>query len=101
MENKNAFKVTFIGPGGAGKKCIINRLLKNTFEDVGSSSGSSFCCKSITLEGHSFTIDIWDIIETKKYREEANFFYKDADGIFTVYDIANKNSFDDIDRSLA
>ena len=100
MKNKNAFKVIFIGPGGAGKTCIINRLLRDTFEDVGTTTGASYCCKSITLEDHSFTADIWDTSGRERYMALTKIYVKDADGVFVVYDITNKNSFDNMDYWL-
>ena len=99
MEDKEEIKLVFIGSYGVGKTNIIRILLgKNYDEGIKSNSSASFVSKSIEIEGHSYTVYLWDTIGRTYYMNLTKLFLKDAKGIFVVYDITDKNSFDEVDE---
>jgi len=99
MENKKGFKIVFIGSSNTGKTCIIDRLLGKYFiNNNAATNGPSYSSKSLILEGRSFIADIWDTAGVEKYRPLTKFYLKDAKGVFVVYDITSKDSFDAIDE---
>jgi small GTP-binding protein len=50
------------------------------------------------LEGNSIKLQIWDTAGQERFRTITSAYYKGAQGIFIVYDILNKQSFQDIDN---
>ena len=52
------------------------------------------------LEGQSFTANIWDTPGIEKFRSRVKIFLKGAKGVFIVYDITRKESFDEIDEYI-
>ena len=98
MEDKNNIKLVVIGDFGTGKTCIINSLLGKDFDSKSpATTGASYCSKSLILEGHSFTADIWDTCGAEAYKSLTKFFLQGAKGAFIVYEINSKCSFDNID----
>ena len=99
MEEENKYKVVFVGSSGVGKTNIIGRLLgKDFIEDTKSNHGGLFHIKTLEIEGNSFITEIWELDGDKKYRSLSKFFIKGTKGAFVVYDIKDKNSFNDIDE---
>ncbi len=98
MEDKNNIKLVFVGDKGTGKTSIINRLLGKDFDSsISTTVAASFSSKSLIIKGHSFTADIWDTAGSEMYRSMLKLFLKGAKGVFIVYNINNKESFDNID----
>ena len=100
MEDDNEFKIVYFGPGEVGKTCIVDRLLGKGFSEHMATSGASYSTKSLILEGHSFTANIWDTAGIKSYKSISKFFLKDAKGAFVIYDITSKETFDEIDERI-
>ena len=99
MSKAETVKVVLIGESGVGKTSIIARFINDTFDpNCVTSLGASYISKNLTFPEHQKTIkfDIWDTAGQEKYRSLAKVFYKDAMMIIFVYDITNKNSFDEI-----
>ena len=92
------FKVCLVGESGVGKTCIINKFVKNEFNlDEVSTAAASYAQKNIQMEGGKvIKFHIWDTAGQEKYRSIAKIFYKETKAAFIVYDITNKNSFEEI-----
>ena len=98
MAEKN-FKFVLIGNSSVGKTKIIDSLLERLCvgEKYKATNGCSYNSKSFKLEGRLFNADIWDTSGLESFRPLTRQFLKGANGIFVVYDITNKSSFDNID----
>ena len=84
-----------------GKTNIVSRYIKNEFnKDSMSTIGVEFGSKELVIEGHNVKVQIWDTAGQEKYKSITNAYYKGAKGAFVVYDITNKNSFDNADNWL-
>ena len=96
--NTKNVKICLLGGTGVGKTCIINRFSKNEFkENTVSTSGGSYSVKDITLDDKTTVhCDVWDTAGQEKFRSLTKHFYKDAYIVGLVYDITNKNSFDEL-----
>ena len=95
------FKVVLIGDMKVGKTNIVSRYIKNEFnKDSISTIGVEFGSKELVIEGHNVKVQIWDTAGQEKYKSITNAYYKGAKGAFVVYDITNKNSFDNADNWL-
>ena len=95
--NGNSVKVTLLGNAGVGKTCIIGRFLSNDFkESTNSTRGADYSQKSITINNQTINLDIWDTAGQENYRSLGRHFYKDSLIVLLVYDITNRESFDDL-----
>ena len=101
MEDENyemMFKVVLVGDSFVGKTNIMSKYLKNEFhEDSKSTVGVEFGSKQFIIENHKIKAQIWDTAGQERYKSITSAYYKGAKGVFVIYDISNKNSFDSID----
>ena len=99
-ENEKVCKLVLIGESGVGKTCITNRFINDKFEDNQKSTGTAiFAAKTISFEkfeGKSIKFQIWDTAGQERYRALNRMFYKDAGAVILVYDVTNKESFEEI-----
>ena len=97
-EDEKICKIVLIGESGVGKTCIISRYINNTFEvNTMSTTGASYAGKSIKFDnGKVLRFEIWDTAGQEKYRSLTKIFYKEASIAILVYDITNRESFEEI-----
>ena len=99
-EEVKSVKVVLIGESGVGKTCIFSRFVNNMFDDgVISNITASFSKKNMKFDafgGKEIQYDLWDTAGQEKFRAIAKILYKDAQVIILVYDITNKESFNEI-----
>ena len=92
-------KIALFGESGVGKTSILTRYCQNVFDsDVKTTKIASFT-KSVVCSSDKKTeiqLRIWDTAGQETYRSLASFYYKDADAVFLVYDVTNKESFDEL-----
>ena len=99
-ENKdnNSIKIAFIGDQYSGKTSIINRYCENKFEDDNyeSTIAVDFKSKMILLNDQNIKLYFYDTSEQEKFHALIPSYIKDAKIIIIVYDITNKNSFNNL-----
>ena len=99
-ENAKSCKIVLLGESGVGKTSIIDRFINDKFEDEGISTiAASFVDKTMTFEefqGKSVKFEIWDTAGQEKYRSLNKIFYKKTGAAILVYDITNKQSFEEL-----
>lgn len=92
-------KVVVIGYVAVGKTCILNRYINNVFtSDPPSTNGASYSCKVLNFDEYNQNIkfDIWDTSGQERFRSLNKIFYRDAKIGILVYDITNKESFNEL-----
>ena len=91
------FKYIIIGDPEVGKSSIIQRYINNEFNrNYSSTIGVEFHVPSIELNKKTYKIQIWDTGGKKENQIQAKIVCKGAICAFIVYDITNKNSFNNI-----
>ena len=100
MKKKNEFKIVFIGTNCAGKTNIINRFISNKYDENSGPTTVSFSSRQFELEFELYTINIFDTVGASAFRKLVKIYLPDSDGVVVVYDITNKNSFDEIDEYI-
>ena len=96
-EQKNIVKITFIAAAGVGKTCIIKRFTQNSFDEKELSTlGGSYSMKTIKVGDKEVRCDLWDTAGQEKFRALGKHFYKDSYIVCLVYDITNRDSFDNL-----
>ena len=95
MTSPEKIKVVLIGETMTGKTSLIKRLIENTFEEESASTlVATTVTKTFTYEG--LTLDIWDTAWQEKFRSLNKVFYKSAIIIILVYNITERNTFEQI-----
>jgi Ras-related protein Rab-11A len=90
-----------IGDSATGKSNILNRYTKDQFSlNTKSTVGVEFGAKSLTFKEQIIKAQIWDTAGQERYKSVTNAYYKNAKGAFIVYDITNKQSFENVDSWL-
>ena len=91
-------KLVLIGESGVGKTSIITQFVEEVFTaDKNSTIGGTFSSKSVKCgNGKNLKLEIWDTAGQERYRSVTKMFYKDANAAILVYDITNKNSYDQL-----
>ena len=93
------FKIVLIGESGVGKTCILQRYINDIINpNVMPTIGTTFSTKIIEIKEYNKKIkfELWDTAGQEKYKSIAKIFYRNADVCVFVYDITNKNSFNEI-----
>ena len=95
--NGDSVKVTLLGNSGVGKTCIIYRFTNNDYkEGTMTTRGADYSQKSITIKNQTINLDLWDTAGQENYRSLGRHFYKDSLIVILVYDITNRESFEDL-----
>lgn len=92
------FKIILIGPIAVGKTSILGRYISNEFNDnYNCTVKCEFKTKIININNNvRARLNIWDTMGDERYRAITRQYYQDAHGILLVYDISNRDSFDNI-----
>ena len=104
MTNKQEIlKLVLIGESGVGKTSIITQFIDEVFiTDRQSTIGGTFSSRLVKCgNGKNLKLEIWDTAGQERYRSVTKMFYKDANAAILVYDITNKNSFDQLQNYWA
>ena len=95
----NRQKIILIGDISVGKTSIINSLLGQKFnEEYEPSIGVDFFSKTLKYKNKSIKLQIWDSAGQEKFKSLIPNYIRGASLIFLVYDISNKNSFNNLNN---
>lgn len=96
------FKVALLGDICVGKTALVCRLVDNVFnKDYKATIGIEFKLKTLIIDDETEAeLRIFDTMGSEKYRAITRQYYKDAEGIFLVYDITSEKSFKSIEPWL-
>ena len=98
MSDDRGIKVILLGEAGVGKTNLIRVALGKEFEeDTASSVTSSFSDAKVFVNNKEYTYCLWDTAGQELYRSINKIFIKDSKIILIVFDITNKNTFEEID----
>ncbi|GFO32039.1 ras-related protein rab-26 [Plakobranchus ocellatus] len=91
-------KVMLVGDSGVGKTCLLVRFKDGTFLSGSfiSTVGIDFRNKVVDVEGTKVKLQIWDTAGQERFRSITRAYYRDANALLLLYDVSNKNSFDNI-----
>ncbi|XP_028987530.1 ras-related protein Rab-36 [Betta splendens] len=88
-------KVVVVGDVNVGKTCLINRFCKDVFErDYKATIGVDFEIERFQICGAPFSLQIWDTAGQEKFKCIASAYYRGAQVIITVFDMADIKSLD-------
>ena len=92
-------KMVIIGDSNVGKTKICCKYLYNEFtNDTKSTVGVDLFSKSMLVNDIKIKLNIWDTAGQERYHSVTTAYYKGSNGCFIVYDITDKNSFDNVEK---
>jgi Ras-related protein Rab-1A len=95
------FILVLIGDSGVGKSCLLLRFADDKWTDSYISTiGVDFKIRTIELDGKTIKLQIWDTAGQERFRTISSTYYRGAHGIIVVYDVTNKQSFENVSRWL-
>mmetsp|Transcript_17271 Transcript_17271/g.21268 ORF Transcript_17271/g.21268 Transcript_17271/m.21268 type:complete len:251 (-) Transcript_17271:36-788(-) len=96
------FKIVLIGDSGVGKTCLLARYRKNEFTyDTKHTIGVEFATKELEVQGKQVKAQIWDTAGQERYRAITKAYYRGAVGALVVYDITDRETFENLKRWLS
>jgi small GTP-binding protein len=86
-------KLVMIGPSGAGKTAIANRIIHDNFRPITAATvGASFQTKSFTVNSGTLRLDIWDTGGFEQYHALAPIYHREARAAIIVFDVTDRGS---------
>ncbi|XP_030574399.1 ras-related protein Rab-15-like [Archocentrus centrarchus] len=93
------FRLLMLGDSGVGKTCMLRRFTESDFDSSHISTiGIDFKMKTLEVDGTKVRVQIWDTAGQERYQTITKQYYRRAQGIIFVYDIADKQSFKHIGK---
>ena len=99
-ETMEEYKIIVLGDFGVGKSSLIYRYLKNSFKkDILDTIKSENNEKIVQLyDNKKVKLNIWDTAGEEKDGILFKKYYIDVHGVLLVFDLTNKNSFDNLKK---
>ena len=95
------FKFVLIGDTCTGKSCLLVRFADDEFqENYVTTIGVDFRFRTLQINKSTVRLQIWDTAGQERYRTITKAYYKGADGILVVFDLTDKESFNNVDSWL-
>jgi len=93
------YKLCFLGSMSVGKSCLCARFGGFTFpKDSRSTIGATFMTSKVATETDGQCIvklEIWDTAGQEKFKSLTPMYYRGANGVFIVYDVTNRNTYEE------
>ena len=99
------YKIILSGKSSVGKTCLFKKLTTGKYSEKNISTigidRRSFPLKVKVEENgeeieKNFLIQLWDTAGQERFRSITKGYYKDSHGLLLMYDITNRESFDDL-----
>lgn len=84
-----------------GKTGLLSRFTKDEFQaDSKGTVGVEFATRQIEHDGKTIEAQVWDTAGQERYRAVTSAYYRNAVGALIVYDVTNRDSFENCARWL-
>lgn len=95
VDSVKVFKVILIGDNQVGKTSILHSLLNKEFSlETISTLGYEYQEKQLKIDNNSIKLKLWDTAGQEKYQSLTVSFFKNAHGIYLVFDVTREESLD-------
>ncbi|CAF3166305.1 unnamed protein product [Rotaria socialis] len=95
---QNIFKVMLLGDSGVGKTCLLVRFKDDTFLSGSfiATVGIDFRNKTIVINDKQVKLQIYDTAGQERFRSVTHSYYRDANALLLLYDVASITSFNNV-----
>ena len=94
-----SLKIVLVGCSTVGKSALINQYINNKFlETQILTIGCDKFSKVEKIKNLDIKINLWDTAGQERFRSLSPMFLKGSNIVILVYDITNKNSFEEIEQ---
>ena len=91
------FKVLFVGDSFVGKSSLCLRFVNNIWNDpFVPTIGVDFMLKNLEIDQKKIKMQIWDHQGQERFKTLPASYYRGTHGIFLVYDVTEKDSFNNL-----
>lgn len=95
------FKYILVGNAGVGKTSLCEKYCKDAFNsDMRSTIGVEFFVDKLKINGEEVIIQLWDTAGHERFRSITSGYYRGAHCVIFVFDITNRQSFEDLETWL-
>jgi Ras-related protein Rab-1A len=107
MDNnyEHLLKIVIIGNTSVGKSAILRRFCDDSYLDTHVSTiGVDFRVKTININENILNpvkLQIWDTSGQERFKTITSSYYRGSHGIIVVYDITDRESFNDVNRWIS
>lgn len=96
------FKFLMIGDSSAGKTCFLLRFADDSFNSSFISTiGVDFKIRTVEIEGLIYKLQIWDTAGPERFRTITSSYYRGAHGIFVMFDLDDRESFNNVNHWIS
>jgi len=93
-------KLVTIGDSGVGKSWLLLRWATESDKFTKTHSmftvGIDFKMKTVDIDGKKVKVQVWDTAGQERFRTITTSYYRSSQGILLVYDITDKNTFQNV-----
>ena len=94
----NFLKIVIVGQSSVGKTALINQYMNKIFIDAAITTiGTDKFIKVEKINDIEIKLNIWDTAGQERFRSLSPLFLKGSHIVIMVYDITNKDSFDELE----
>ncbi len=93
------YKVILAGDGAVGKTSLIEKFITGKFQkDYKMTLGTNIFAKSLSVEGTSVKLIIWDLAGQPHFKHVRSGFYLGAVGALLVYDVTRRTTLENLEN---
>ena len=100
MKNNNMklkLKLIMLGDTCVGKTSIVKRKQENSFSNLYNSTiGVDFFSFEEKIDNYNIRVNLWDTGGQERFKNIIKAYYRDVSGVLLMYDVNNKNSFNNL-----
>ena len=91
-------KILLLGDGAVGKTSLVHRYVEGQFQDrYKATIGVDIFSKTINTPNGDVDLQLWDLSGQTHFSAVRGKFYQKASGALLVFDLTNRNSFENLD----
>lgn len=96
------FRLILVGDSTVGKSSLLRRFCDGKFDEVSDPTvGVDFYARLIEVApGRRVKLQLWDTAGQERFRSITTSYYRNSVGVMLVYDISNRQSFENLQEWL-